>query len=367
MISSHDIQKQSIWRILLAGGTKISSINKLFCIALGKEIVIDNNVIIMTGGFDYYKETPEIPSADRSYIIGVLSATIDYNNRIETFLPEMDSSTVERFAVGRTTVLSNHNLQARRFVMVRHSDVIVTVQGADATGEIIDLALALNKPILPLPFTGQISMDKWFKNKQSIINYFNIDKETIQYFESVDLSSFKNDLEFTNIARKVKKVITNILKKKCFVIMPFSGTKTCTEEQWTDIFDNIIKPSIELSPYKYECVRANLPVGNIIKDILINLNSADIVIADVTDRNPNVFYELGVRHALKDNTIMITQSLNDVPFDLKHYAIIEYNYTTKKGREDFRSKIHKALEIIETDSKSLLAISPVKEYLNLFS
>ena len=66
-------------------------------------------------------------------------------------------------------------------------------------------------------------------------------------------------------------------KKICFVIMPFSDTDTCTKDQWTEIFETMIKPAVDEYSVHYECFRACLDIGNIIKDILVNLNRADVV------------------------------------------------------------------------------------------
>lgn len=167
----------------------------------------------------------------------------------------------------------------------------------------------------------------------------------------------------TSVMDELKSLRMSPPKKKCFVIMPFSSTKHCTEDQWSDIFENMIRPAVEVSGFDYECSRSSISIGNIIRDILDNLNKADIVIADMTDRNPNVFYELGVRHALKNATILITQDIEDVPFDLRQYATIKYEWTTKKGREEFMKKIKDTLHLIEEDPNGANVMSPVKDYL----
>jgi response regulator RpfG family c-di-GMP phosphodiesterase len=169
----------------------------------------------------------------------------------------------------------------------------------------------------------------------------------------------------TAVIHELKSLQATPPKRKCFVIMPFSSTKRCTSEQWLDIFENMIKPSVESCGYDYECYRASLVIGNIIRDILDNLNKADIVIADMTDRNPNVFYELGVRHALRNATILITQDIDDIPFDLRHYATIKYEWTTKKGKEEFGSRIKDAFSVIENDPDGANVMSPIREYLKL--
>jgi hypothetical protein len=70
------------------------------------------------------------------------------------------------------------------------------------------------------------------------------------------------------------------------------------------------------------------------------LNQADVVLADLTDMNPNVFYELGVRHTLKNRTILVSQSWDDVPSDLRQYGVIIYN-TTPKGVTEYKQNAHR--------------------------
>ena len=155
-------------------------------------------------------------------------------------------------------------------------------------------------------------------------------------------------------------------KKKCFVIMPFSATTSCKQNEWLDIFENTIKPAIDDSGFNYECSRASLTMGNIINDIIDNLNRSEVVIADLTDRNPNVFYELGVRHSLRNVTILITQRMDDIPFDLQPYAVIKYDWKTKQGKESFKQDIAKVLSEIERDPNSDNTKSPVRHYLERY-
>ena len=64
---------------------------------------------------------------------------------------------------------------------------------------------------------------------------------------------------------------------------------------------------------------------SIIEDIVQGINRADVVIADLTGLNPNCFYELGLAHALNKKTIIITQDINDLPFDIRPYKAHEYS------------------------------------------
>ena len=99
--------------------------------------------------------------------------------------------------------------------------------------------------------------------------------------------------------------------------MPFSETESCTEEQWTEIFDGLLKPAVEGAGLDYECRRSVATRGNVVAAIIQDLQEAYVVLADLTDRNANVFYELGVRHSLSDRSIILAQKPSDIPFDLQ--------------------------------------------------
>ena len=143
--------------------------------------------------------------------------------------------------------------------------------------------------------------------------------------------------------------------------MPFSSTDRCTEEEWTDIFENVHKSAIRESKNGYKCERSNIRPGAFIKDILMQLNQADVVLADLTDMNPNVFYELGVRHTLRNRTILVSQTINNIPSDLKQYGVIKYD-TTPKGVAEYKKKISKILKDITNNPDR--ADNPVSDYLH---
>ena len=64
---------------------------------------------------------------------------------------------------------------------------------------------------------------------------------------------------------------------------------------------------------------------NILKDIVVGIYSADVIIADLTGLNPNVFYELGLAHAMDKKVIIITQDIDELPFDIKSYRVNKYS------------------------------------------
>lgn len=77
---------------------------------------------------------------------------------------------------------------------------------------------------------------------------------------------------------------------------------------------------------------------HIMADVASLLWRAEVIVADLTGRNPNVFYEVGLAHALPRKTIMLTQNSNDVPFDLRSIRYLNYDMEDITGRNGFKFK-----------------------------
>lgn len=73
--------------------------------------------------------------------------------------------------------------------------------------------------------------------------------------------------------------------------------------------------------------------GSITRDIVEGIIDAEVVIADLTSQNPNVFYELGIAHSVGNKTIMTAQTLRDVPFDIRSYRVLIYEQTISGSRQ----------------------------------
>lgn len=65
---------------------------------------------------------------------------------------------------------------------------------------------------------------------------------------------------------------------------------------------------------------------SVLRDIVEGIYGAEVVIADLTGANPNVYYELGLAHALRKKTIILTQAIDELPFDIRAYRVIEYSF-----------------------------------------
>jgi hypothetical protein len=132
----------------------------------------------------------------------------------------------------------------------------------------------------------------------------------------------------------------------CFVIMPFGNSATHTEEHWKSHYEDFLKPLIEEIP-NLQATRARPLGGDLVGQIVTSLVTSPIVVAELTDNNPNVHWELGVRHSFKNRTVLIDESKRRPIFDLSSIGVLWYG---KKGeanpsfKSDFQGAIRDCLK-----------------------
>jgi len=149
-------------------------------------------------------------------------------------------------------------------------------------------------------------------------------------------------------------------KTTCFVIMPFSQTsEEHTEEYWTQHFEKILKPLIEDSG-DVKAYRSKPLRGDLVKEIVENLYNADIVVANLTDKNANVFWELGIRQSYKQGTITIAEKGTALPFDIStkgtHFYPTENIIQFQEFRKEFKTAIADCLDNPHSPDSRVLEI-----------
>jgi len=131
-----------------------------------------------------------------------------------------------------------------------------------------------------------------------------------------------NDLVDSNKEiKKLSKSASISASDTCFVMMPFA-------KPIGDYYSKIYEPAIIKAGLKP--IRADNDIfgtGKIVDQIWSGITSAKVLVAELTGRNPNVYYELGLAHALKKPVVLICSNEQDVPFDLKHIRVIYYDMT----------------------------------------
>jgi hypothetical protein len=125
--------------------------------------------------------------------------------------------------------------------------------------------------------------------------------------------------------------------------MPFSeSSEAHTEEYWTRHFESYLKPLIEQCP-NVEAVRSEPLRVDVLKQIISELVVCPIVVADLTDRNPNVFWELGVRQSFKQGTITIAEEKTQIPFDVSMKGVLFYHPRDHIRNSKFEKKFRAAI------------------------
>jgi hypothetical protein len=135
----------------------------------------------------------------------------------------------------------------------------------------------------------------------------------------------------------------------CFVIMPFTS--------WFDnYYDTIYVPAIKTAGLNPRRADDLYRPSSIVNDIWGLTEQAKIILADLSGKNPNVFYELGLAHALTKPAILVTETMEDVPFDLRSLRVIVYEKNEPNWGDILRRKIEIAIK--EVLSSPLDAVLP---------
>ncbi len=139
--------------------------------------------------------------------------------------------------------------------------------------------------------------------------------------------------ESTEALRKVTKTAKLSGDDSCFVLMPFAPPLG-------NHYGVIYEPAIRKAGLK--AVRADADIfatGKIMDQVWAGINAAKVLVAELTSRNPNVFYELGIAHALKKPVVLISSNEDDVPFDVRHIRVIYYDVTDPFWGEKLLNKV----------------------------
>jgi hypothetical protein len=182
--------------------------------------------------------------------------------------------------------------------------------------------------------------DEFFRN--ALVDTFGLPADKVDEFKAI----FFDDLQDAGLIEEVegKKRILDIsgaaehrgsqpdetLKRiskgvkieegdSCFVMMPFG-------EPIGGYYKSIYETAITKAGLRP--VRADdeiFATGKIIDQVWDGITTAKVLVAELTGRNPNVFYELGLAHALSKPVVLVSSNQSDVPFDLKHIRVIYYD------------------------------------------
>lgn len=146
------------------------------------------------------------------------------------------------------------------------------------------------------------------------------------------------------IFKKSKSSEKNKKNDSVFIIMPFGGF---FDTYYTDVYKKAVN-KVNLNPQRLD--DSNLP-RVLVQEMFDMTQKAKIVLVDLTENNPNVCYELGLAHALNKPAIIVTDSIDKLPFDLKGFRVIPYDKNIPDWGKRLEQDITDSLREVLADPK----------------
>lgn len=149
-------------------------------------------------------------------------------------------------------------------------------------------------------------------------------------------------------------------KKICFVISPIGDDESDTRKRSDQVLKHIISGAVE--QLGYEVIRADKisEPGIITHQIIQHIVDAPLVVADLTERNPNVFYELALRHAIRKPLVQLIKKGELIPFDVAATRIIQFDLhnldSVDAAKQEIIAQV-KSLEAGKNDTDNPISVS----------
>jgi predicted Rossmann-fold nucleotide-binding protein len=331
-------------RLLACGGSKLTDQAIALWDEVGRQLSKEEGLVLITGGLASRTDDPGSTTADlaiaNGFEAGLQAGGIEINERIETYLPGpgLDVPKLKRFVKGKKRVLQNRNLQSRRFRMVFDADVVISIEGSSGTRSILDLALAIDRPVFPVPCGGKASFDTWNSVTDEIRKTFRLTEAEVETLDNTRLGSLGPE-EICNLAHTVCACLMRGFTPQCFVIMPFHN-------EFDPVYTDAIEPALTRFGLKPVRTDRDIATGNLVEAIRYGIQHCYFAVADTTGDRANVMYELGMAHAQAKQVILLRRSgLKDIdrtPFDLLTESVIFYALDNlKELQAQIESAVHK--------------------------
>ncbi len=136
-------------------------------------------------------------------------------------------------------------------------------------------------------------------------------------------------------------------EKICFVIAPIGEPDSDIRKRSDQVFKHIIAPAVK--PFGFKPIRADhiSEPGIITSQVIQYVVESPLVVADLTGRNPNVFYELAIRHAIKKSLVQLIKKGEQIPFDVAGTRTIQFDIHDLDSVDEAKNELKKQIESIE--------------------
>ena len=139
-------------------------------------------------------------------------------------------------------------------------------------------------------------------------------------------------------------------KGECFVLMPFKSP-------FSEYYKLIFEPAVTKAGLKPKTADSIFRPSPIMDDVWGMIQKAEVLLAELTGKNANVFYELGLGHALGKPVVLVSETMDDVPFDLQQLRVITYDEDVPDWGTVLCGDITRALKAVQ--EKPTEAVPPM--------
>jgi predicted Rossmann-fold nucleotide-binding protein len=307
-------------KVLITGSSALPDKYEAFAKELGRRLIRETSFVLVTGGLSS-KAPHERPALDQIVTNAALEAlggdSQTAQARIMTILPDptRDFHGARRFNVGDSIIMPQADVRTRRYSLVLSSDAVVAINGAGATREVIDLAYAASKPLIPFGGTGGAAQDSWATYQEEIAKRLCLREEEMNALAETPSSS--------QSVSTCLKVLSRILRPRCFIAMPFG------EHPLANAFGTM-RAVAEEKGYRVIRVDQEAYTGDIVEAIWNSIRHCDVAVGDLSGHKPNVYYEIGICHAFRKATLLVIFSRDgsvpsDIPFDIRVQRVFPYD------------------------------------------
>lgn len=284
-------------RVCCYGGTDLQGTPTRFVSALAYRILDSMPAVIITGGFLHSNKKPSAISTDAAALEGARRYAnqhgIDLRDCYEAWIPEpsLDSRPDVEGAVRMTEedhitvrVMTGRTPLGRRLAMVAGVDMVVTISGKQHTEVVVEQALELGVPVLPVPDAGGDSKDLLFKYRERIAASF--DPGALALCLSDVSAAIDTDPE--RAASAVVDLFRTAKVGRCLVLLPY-------DDQHNNLYTSLIEPAVarHMIPVRLDRLPRSEAIYTSFADAI---QASSAVIADITLLNENVMYEVGYAH-----------------------------------------------------------------------